>query len=746
MTRLGLHSNTGAKNDMAIDYCRRVQPAVMKWLEPNADVIAECRQASPSTLHVGRMYFPSEADKTLSRYGEFQDRVLSWAPGKGLDYVEGYNEWGDHDTTDEAWHEFARLEVGLAKRLNDAGLGAAIGGFSTGFLDESKKLRVFDRAWRYMQEVGWRACAYHSHEYSGPYMQYMVRTPDGLNQWDHERGEFKGSSSAGIHLPSVDGWLTLRYRQLVPLLRAAGYDGVRMIVSEGGIDDVQPRPGPRGNGWRDYHGTEWARLPGIGDYVEQLAWYMRQLSRDDFIIGAVDFGFGTMDPTWDKFDLSQDPAVLERVISSQQALPIGLATVPGAPPAVPPISTLPPTPIPTPTPTPGDGLYRLTNDKGALVFSPVTQSIPANPVPAPRPPAPPPPVPSGHGIDVSHWQGKMDWSKSARAGVRFAWCKATEGTSFTDPRWDENARGAHAADILVGGYHYFHNDIDPRAQARHFAKALANRKLTLPPAGDFEDAKSPANVEGMRIFLEEVQRLTGQRPVIYTGTWWWNPGRLGGAVPWARKYPLWVAQYRDGAPQIPSDWDDYAIHQYTSEGDGPALGAASLFIDRNRVGRWPEAIEPTVWGGTAAMERERQEAATALNIARRSNVAGSINAEDVGLLFARAREMINNWTGPTTGQRTMLTAALYVAAGVAVKLAINDDSVPTEWLPFLKILIDVGSSIVTNMDAGTVANGLIATGGIFGGLRAVTTKEWRPPAVASTLKQLASPKAAGPKG
>lgn len=224
------------------------------------------------------------------------------------------------------------------------------------------------------------------------------------------------------------------------------------------------------------------------------------------------------------------------------------------------------------------------------------------------------------GIDVSRWQGAVGWPKASAAGARFAWCKATEGTGWIDPRFNENATGAAAAGLLVGGYHFYKNDLDPLAQARHFAQVCARYKLTLPPALDFEDTASPADPAAMQTFCGEVWRLMG-RPVIYTAAWWWNRSRLGGSQPWASRYPLWVADY-EGAVSVPTDWTDWTVHQHTSSGHGPTFGAGSARIDRNRYrGTVAElaalcqtvASELDVAALVAAAEAEHQERGVRFN-------------------------------------------------------------------------------------------------------------------------------------
>ncbi len=150
-------------------------------------------------------------------------------------------------------------------------------------------------------------------------------------------------------------------------------------ISESGIDNVTNRPGGQGRGWRDFHGTEWSRLPGIGDYAEQMAWYARQLSHDPYIIGAVDFGWGAVSRDWHSFDLTRDRDMLQRFMAAQ-------AAIGGAQPA----------PVP---------------------LQPGPQPAPAPPTPAPHPPAvPAPPTATGVEARVMVLRGE-GWTAIARRAL-----------------------------------------------------------------------------------------------------------------------------------------------------------------------------------------------------------------------------------------------------------------------------------------------------------------------------------------
>lgn len=357
--RLGLHVQADRAIDKAIDYCARVQPEAMKWLSPSADVLARCRQVSPRTRHILRNVW---SDQRLSRYSDFKSGTLSIArgllnhPALKADadgpvlWVEGFNEHVTPSTPGDYLRDFARAEAGLARSLVDAGAGALIGGFSTGVLDEGK---VGDfRAALQLCHDDPRRVALHFHEYAGAYMGLFVETPDGKNQWERPANRWNGYSATreAYYAPGLTGWLTLRYRKLIPYLDASGLGNVRFAITESGIDDTNPRPGgPNLKGWRDYaNDPQWTNGP-LGDIADQWHWYLSQITRDAArFVGVVGYGFGTIDPAWLSFDDSVEPAMLERIINRQLEIPSGAAV------AVTPTPL--PRPRPTPTPTPGAGL------------------------------------------------------------------------------------------------------------------------------------------------------------------------------------------------------------------------------------------------------------------------------------------------------------------------------------------------------------------------------------------------------
>jgi len=179
------------------------------------------------------------------------------------------------------------------------------------------------------------------------------------------------------------------------------------------------------------------------------------------------------------------------------------------------------------------------------------------------------------GIDVSHYQGTIDWQKVKASGVVFAFIKATEGTSLTDNLFLHNWQTAKAIGIPRGAYHFYRFAADPIAQANFFVSLINNDLGELSPVVDVEEDISPVDVsKTIKVFCERVFELTGRRCMIYTGAWWWTTKRLGGPQPWAKEYPLWIAAYVSPPPRIPDDWSAWSFWQYSNKGSINGISAA----------------------------------------------------------------------------------------------------------------------------------------------------------------------------
>lgn len=168
------------------------------------------------------------------------------------------------------------------------------------------------------------------------------------------------------------------------------------------------------------------------------------------------------------------------------------------------------------------------------------------------------------GIDVSHFQGEVDWPAVAAAGVRFAFIKATEGLADVDPRFASNWQGSRAAGLLRGAYHFLHPNLDARQQAAHFLAVVTLDDDALPPALDVEvtDGVAPAALAAcIETWLGAVGAALGCKPVVYTDPWFWRD-HVGANL---SSYPLWLACYAE-QPELPASWQSWTFWQHSQSG------------------------------------------------------------------------------------------------------------------------------------------------------------------------------------
>jgi lysozyme len=130
-----------------------------------------------------------------------------------------------------------------------------------------------------------------------------------------------------------------------------------------------------------------------------------------------------------------------------------------------------------------------------------------------------------HGVDVSRWQGDIDWDKLREQGANFAYIKATDGGDHLDPMFMKNWRGAEAAGLKRGAYHFFYWCRPASEQAAWFIRNVPKDPDALPPVIDVEwnhhsscKRRPPRKtvLEKMRVFMDRLERHYGKRPIIYT--------------------------------------------------------------------------------------------------------------------------------------------------------------------------------------------------------------------------------------
>lgn len=183
------------------------------------------------------------------------------------------------------------------------------------------------------------------------------------------------------------------------------------------------------------------------------------------------------------------------------------------------------------------------------------------------------------GIDVSRWQGKIDWASIVAEGFRFAYMRATIGKSYIDPRFYENWDNARDAGLLISAYHVVTPGIEPEAQIAHLFDTLEGREADLPLSLDIErqDNVDPETLSHcIGTCLIELERRDSRKPIIYTARWFWDRYVLP-RKEWCA-YDLWVASYTT-SPILPRDWKTWRFWQFSDSGEVP--GIRSRTVDLN---------------------------------------------------------------------------------------------------------------------------------------------------------------------
>jgi lysozyme len=179
------------------------------------------------------------------------------------------------------------------------------------------------------------------------------------------------------------------------------------------------------------------------------------------------------------------------------------------------------------------------------------------------------------GIDVSEFQGSIDWNAVHGSGRGFAIARVSDGTGHSDPTFQTNWSGIKAAGMVRGVYQFFRASEDPTAQADLLVNAIgALGPDDLPPVADVEvtDGVSGGTlVANLATWTARIKSKTGVTPMIYTAPGFWDPlpstNQFGGDV-------LWVANWQVNCPDTPTPWGGWRFWQYADNGNVPGIGGA----------------------------------------------------------------------------------------------------------------------------------------------------------------------------
>ena len=182
------------------------------------------------------------------------------------------------------------------------------------------------------------------------------------------------------------------------------------------------------------------------------------------------------------------------------------------------------------------------------------------------------------GIDVSHYQGNINWADVAGdPNVRFVYIKATEGAGLKDSYLQRNVQGARQAGLPAGLYHFFSPTAPVREQLSNFLGTAKRCQQDLIPIVDVEKrGRQSAEIFHRRLhdFLSSVEQFYGVKPIIYTYMNFYNRYMAGKYA----QYKFMIASYSEDVPEL-IDEPQMVLWQFTAEG---SVEGVHTHVDRSR--------------------------------------------------------------------------------------------------------------------------------------------------------------------
>lgn len=187
--------------------------------------------------------------------------------------------------------------------------------------------------------------------------------------------------------------------------------------------------------------------------------------------------------------------------------------------------------------------------------------------------------PTLKGIDVSKWQGTINWDKVAADGVIYAFIRVSDGF-VEDGQFSYNWAEAKRVGVIRGVYQFFRPGKDPVAQAELLLQRMGPLGADdLPPVIDVEATDGQTAeviVQKIHLWVETIEKALGRRPIIYSGRYFWNDNV--GTTDFS-SYPLWIPAYGPTCPNLPDAWSDWVFFQFSSTG---AVSGITGNVDMNQ--------------------------------------------------------------------------------------------------------------------------------------------------------------------
>lgn len=208
------------------------------------------------------------------------------------------------------------------------------------------------------------------------------------------------------------------------------------------------------------------------------------------------------------------------------------------------------------------------------------------------------------GIDVSENSGKIDWQQIKREGYTFACAKATDGSNTLDGNFNTNWAEMQASGLVRCAFHVFRINDPPEDQAKLFLANVELKSGDLPPVLEVFELGSTSSISIIRdihSWMTIVEQAMGVKPILRTSPNLWNKiinldlatDITQEQTPQLGSYPLWVVDYKETSPDIPSGWANWTFWQYTDQGRS---AGSPVNIPLSRFNGNPSGLQQFVTG------------------------------------------------------------------------------------------------------------------------------------------------------
>lgn len=200
------------------------------------------------------------------------------------------------------------------------------------------------------------------------------------------------------------------------------------------------------------------------------------------------------------------------------------------------------------------------------------------------------------GVDLSAYQGEIDWKLLADQNIDFAYIKATEGKDYVDEQFKTNWEKSQKTGLKVGAYHFLSYETTGKDQAQNFIKNVAVSDKNLPPVVDLElygkFEENPLPKEQVKVildeFLKDVETNYGVKPIIYTTQRIFNM-YIGTDY---KDYKIWIVDLDNSWPKTLPNGEEFTFWQFSHRGMMDGFSGDETFIDMNMYkGTYTEFLE-----------------------------------------------------------------------------------------------------------------------------------------------------------